>query len=39
MMTMGRWRCALPSQGLEAVGVKDAAAADIKEPNDAHGLR
>jgi hypothetical protein len=27
----------ITKQGLEAVGVKDAAAADIKEPNDAHG--
>jgi hypothetical protein len=29
----------ITKQGLEAVGVKDAAAADIKEPSDAHGLR
>jgi hypothetical protein len=27
----------ITKQGLEAVGVKDAAAADIREPNDAHG--
>ena len=27
----------ITKQGLEAVGVKDEAAADIKEPNDAHG--
>jgi hypothetical protein len=27
----------ITKQGLEAVGAKDATAADIKEPNDAHG--